>query len=159
MGRFSDRESYSRYLTIMIAFRGAVEAELPDEFGDALPILKLRGKLLADCDDLNLRPRASSPDFRLPGCREATLGALYVLEGSALGARLLYAQAQAIGLSANFGARHLAAQIAAPERWMAFQDFLESESEINVEQLTVGAQQVFALALDIAERIDHDAAN
>ena len=52
------------------------------------------------------------------------LGALYVLEGSALGARLIMKSAQALGLGATFGARHLAAQAGDALAWRSYLDLL-----------------------------------
>ena len=57
-------------------------------------------------------------------CDAQSLGVLYVLEGSALGAHVLGARVAAIGMTACFGARHMAHQISQPGAWTAFIDLL-----------------------------------
>ncbi len=56
----------------------------------------------------------------------AMLGALYVLEGSAMGARIIVRQVSALGMGPEFGARHLAHQAADPKAWLQFLELLES---------------------------------
>ena len=69
-----------------------------------------------------------------------TLGVLYVLEGSALGARLLLRRAEALGMNSKFGARHLALQTAMPTAWPNFLSILEAASlDIAQEAECVGA--------------------
>lgn len=99
----------------MTAFREGVDTKLAmvdftDGFGlwrpgVILPQLKL--------DLIDLRSTSHAPvTLGMPEDRTRMLGVLYVIEGSSLGARLLFRRAAAIGYSSNFGARHLAAQIA-----------------------------------------------
>ena len=73
---------------------------------------------------------------------DAVTGARYVLEGSALGARLLLRQAEAAGHPHRF----LRAHAADPARWQAFVarlDALPDRATLAVHQ---GAQQAFAAA-------------
>ena len=48
------------------------------------------------------------------------VGVLYVLEGSSLGARVLVKAAAEMGLSAEFGARHLFRQAGDRDAWRSF---------------------------------------
>lgn len=104
-----------------------------------------------DCDDLRLGRAQPNTNFELRNCREDYLGAFYVLEGSRLGAHVLYSQVQGLGLRSDFGARHLARQAAEPPRWTAFLNELESAEDIDAEALVHAGSKVFDLVLSIAE--------
>jgi heme oxygenase len=58
--------------------------------------------------------------------RAGILGALYVLEGASLGARLLQAAAADLGMGPEFGARHMAAQTADRTAWPRFTALLNA---------------------------------
>ena len=73
------------------------------------------------------------------------LGTTYVLEGSTLGAKLLYRRAQALGLTDTFAARHLAQQATA-NRWVPFLDLLEREPDLDMEAVIHAATVLFELA-------------
>ena len=75
--------------------------------------------------DLGLVPRAPV-SLNIPEDASALLGLAYVLEGSALGARLLYPEALALGLDGSRGARHLASQIADRTAWPSFCGVLDA---------------------------------
>ena len=121
---------YCRYLRGIYSFRAPLEAELesltwPLEFGGWRPAL-IRVALAQDMADLEVEPapRATSPEVSLDVA--SLLGTLYVLEGSGLGARIIYANARRSGLNDAFGARHLAQQTAAPDNWRHFLQVLEA---------------------------------
>ncbi|WMD18980.1 biliverdin-producing heme oxygenase [Achromobacter seleniivolatilans] len=110
---FSSRESYARFVAAQYLFQRDVEHLFQnDAIKQAVPDLEARGRedaSLADLRDLG----ASAPEDGIAsvgvGMPEA-LGWLYVSEGSTLGAAFLFKQAQSdLGLSAEFGARNLAA--------------------------------------------------
>ncbi len=63
----------------------------------------------------------------------AILGALYVLEGSALGARVIASRIVDLGVNAEFGGRHLNQQIADGRSWGAYLDILE-HARLNAEE-------------------------
>lgn len=151
IGPFDTVASYRNYLTGMAAFRRAVERQLaeaarpaelaawtPERFSDLIE---------ADMRDLGLpSPQAPRSKPASPQSVEDHLGILYVLEGSALGSRLLYKRAQALGYDANFGARHLAAQAAPGDRWPSFVTLLETIGEIDMNHVAASARATFALA-------------
>lgn len=153
IGPLDTLDRYARYLRGMHAFRAPLEEALA---GTALPgwfagwrPLALGPALTADLADLGLGagvPAAAAP----PGVEESStlLGVLYVLEGSALGARLLIRQARALGLSAQHGARHLALQTADTRSWRAFLALLERHPAIDLERAVGAATATFALAHD-----------
>ncbi len=74
------------------------------------------------------------------------LGALYVIEGSALGAMLLRKQAQQLGLSENYGARHLASQTSEPARWRSFVAKLDERDPHRYDAMLNAASETFELA-------------
>lgn len=157
MGAFESREAYRRYLPGMLAFREAAEdavsrMDRPEWFGSWRP-QELSCALRADMADLGLdAPAEPYRDDDLGGTRSnvsALLGTLYVLEGSALGARLLYGRALKLGLDGSFGARHLALQTQDRNGWQNFVNILESAGE-RVDREEAGRASL--LAFELAER-------
>jgi len=131
VGTLNSIAAYRRYVAALHAFRAPVEAQLAASAWpgnvDRLPADGLTHLLEADMRDVGLDlpnpPReAVTP---LDGIEEL-LGVLYVLEGSSLGAHILYRQAKALGFTAEHGARHLAHQTASPARWRGFLGLLEA---------------------------------
>lgn len=152
-GLFSDRISYGRYLRSATAFRAFVEADLtPDLIFDIrLAPLQLHRHLVDDCQDLGVAPSGGSLSTGLGRSRDEQLGALYVLEGSLLGAGLLMTRAVHLGLTESFGARHLARQCRERSRWPIFLAHLEAVDDFDVEAACAGARKVFDVALTFAE--------
>ncbi len=129
VGGFATVADYRRYLAGIAAFRLPVEAwlstnTLPPAFADWQPGL-VRDELKADLADLETPEPETTLPFSPPE-GEGVVGLLYVLEGSALGARLLAKRAEALGLSADFGARHLFSQARNFSNWRAFSDRMEN---------------------------------
>ena len=152
VGQFDDRTSYRLYLENTFRFRHSVEPALA---GHPLwPVQSLIPDLRQDLEDFGLS--ASVSEVAVPPLSDpaAQIGALYVLEGSGLGARLLFRRAEALGLDAQFGARHLATQIGDPNRWRRFVALLDGAEDIDRSQAVAGAHAVFETALALyAEKI------
>jgi heme oxygenase len=74
-----------------------------------------------------------------------------VLEGASLGARVLIQRAEALGLGASFGARHLALQCNRLNDWRAFLDILEAADGFDIERATSASLAAFAIAADAFE--------
>ena len=148
IGSFSDRRSYEVYLQQMYSFRVPIERALdalawPSWLGTWRS--KAVGDLLAaDLADLGLTP-APLPPCGLDLDGDGLLGVLYVLEGSSLGARLLYRRAEALGFSAEFGARHLA-QASGPDSWRDFLGLLETPDGLDLEEATAASLATFRVA-------------
>lgn len=113
-----------------------------------LETLGRAGATEADLADLALptpEPSLSAPDFAAMPLPKA-LGALYVIEGSNLGAAFLLKAAKALGLSETHGARHLAG---APEgrarHWATFTTALNTLEldEAGKADLAEGARTAF----------------
>lgn len=110
---FASRENYAQFVAAQYLFQRDIEHLFADPAVQAaVPDLNARGReaaSLADLEDLD----ATAPQEALAsigvGMPEA-LGWLYVSEGSTLGAAFLFKEAERnLGLSADFGARNLAA--------------------------------------------------
>lgn len=94
--------------------------------------------------------RASlSPRLRRPAIDDATtaLGALYVVVGASLGARVLVQQAAALSLPAEGGNAYLQA-LATSTDWPAFRELLESEPISSEARLGEGANAAFESILE-----------
>ena len=74
------------------------------------------------------------------------MGSLYVLEGSALGARLLVRQAAALGFDEAGGAVHLSEQAADIGHWRAFIDLLGRLGPLDLDRMIEAANDSFARA-------------
>ena len=106
MGNFDHPQDYRRYLRGTYAFRQAVEPMLSQ---GTWQVQSLLPELAADLHDLDEPLPQAVPRPALDG-PAALAAAAYVLEGSALGARLIQRRAAALGFDATHGARHLARQ-------------------------------------------------
>ena len=71
------------------------------------------------------------------------MGMVYVLEGSGLGARVLFKRAEALGLTRDFGARHLAAQVASPDSWREFLAVLEHAEPLDMARVADASMLTF----------------
>ncbi|MFD1744328.1 biliverdin-producing heme oxygenase [Rhizobium helianthi] len=76
---------------------------------------------------------------------ETLLGALYVLEGSSLGARILYVRAKELGLNEEFGARHLAGQ-AHSDGFRRFLEILDAAPNVDMNKVVEASRSAFGLA-------------
>jgi heme oxygenase (biliverdin-IX-beta and delta-forming) len=154
VGGFETREDYADFVERSLRFRAV--AELSCSGYPAWTPLLLADDLRHDLGDLGLSP-ASGPveGLDLP-TSAAKLGGLYVLEGSALGARLLMRRAESLGLTDQYGARHLAHQTGDATRWKRFVAVLDRDDE-DPEAVLAGALAVFEHALDTYMEGVHDA--
>ena len=161
IGAFDSLSSYKTYLRGMSAFRLPVETMLADRsWPEDLDLWSKRafGALIrADLADLDIAADEAVPVPPIGAEREDMLGMLYVLEGSALGARLLYRRAQALGLRADFGARHLAAQAEKSDRWPRFLHLLESIDAIEIDRVANASRATFTVAETAFRRASHAA--
>ncbi|MFD1703499.1 biliverdin-producing heme oxygenase [Methylopila henanensis] len=113
---FADRARYGRFLAVQQSFHADIEALYADPgLGRLLPDLAARSRLSAienDLADLGVEASAPSDGPAFPAGAPfddaEALGWLYVAEGSNLGAAFLLKEAAKLGLSTEFGARHLA---------------------------------------------------
>lgn len=130
-GGLGDTAAYRRYLCGMHGLVAALE--------DALATARLEGewqrwcnphrvtRLTDDLRDLGADVMPRGPALSITGAAEA-VGAMYVVEGSALGATLLLRDAVALGWTADRGARFLHGHGGADagKRWRAYVQGLEA---------------------------------
>lgn len=126
---------------------------LPDEFGGWRP-KAISPLIVADMKDLTLAPKLVSDAIYLKRDLESLLGTLYVLEGSTLGARILYRRANELGLDGTHGARHLHEQ-AASDGFVRFLQILDAAPDVDMNKV-IGASD---LAFQWAETAFKDNVN
>lgn len=151
---FANLDRYERFLNIQFLFHNDVAALYADAgLRRLFPDLASRPRLplvTADLADLDFRlPNAEAPVFALgePVDIPTALGWLYVAEGSNMGAALLRKEAAKIGLSDEYGARHLAPAPEGPApHWRAFTAALDAVKLEPGDEAKVGdgARAAFA---------------
>ena len=149
VGVFEDLAAYRRYLVGMHAFRARCEAAIAagartadTEAWGFRPLLPL---IEADMADLGIAVPKASPSAPPTATRAETAGRLYVLEGSALGARVLAVRARALGLDDTHGARHLASQSHGGRDFRRFAAWLDT-ADLDAEAVVAAALATFAEA-------------
>ncbi len=151
-GDFRSLAGYRRYLAAMYRFRAPIEVRVartpwPVSFGAWRPVA-IAGALASDLADLQVtgavieQPAGDAPRLG------ALLGILYVLEGSALGARFLLGDALVLGLTPTHGARHLALQAGGVQNWHGFLRLLASAAldDAEADACVAAACATFAAA-------------
>ena len=155
VGGFDTREHYADFVQRSLHFRAAAEAACAGHPSWA-PLL-LADDLRCDLSDLGLSDMPAQGAGLDLATSAAKLGGLYVLEGSALGARLLLRRAESLGMTDQNGARHLARQTGDATRWKRFVAVLDRDDE-DAEAVLAGALAVFEHALGTYKEGVHDAA-
>ncbi len=169
VGPMASASAYARYVLGLHTFRAPVEAALGacdwDEYGfGAWRPTPIAAALQQDLADLGLRPLSSVPSapavLSAPtlGGRDGALGILYVLEGSSLGARLIYRDALKLGFSAQNGARHLDAQARGLETWRGFLALLDAARDVDLSRAVLAANATFEVARLSFLNVDHHVA-
>ncbi|MCH7293911.1 MULTISPECIES: biliverdin-producing heme oxygenase [Acinetobacter] len=158
---FADTERYAKFTLAQYYFQQNVEYLFRHpEVSALISDLDIRGRsqaALLDLYDLQLKPEAQELLTEKVGFPEA-LGWIYVSEGSTLGAAFLFKQAQQLlGLTAEFGARNLAAYPEGRARvWKHFITELDTAqlSESEQDQVILGAKQAFDYFGSLLKNID-----
>ncbi|GLK50368.1 heme oxygenase [Brevundimonas intermedia] len=160
---FASRDAYAGFLRVQQLFHLDIVAlyDAP-ELANTIPDLADRSRYQQVCKDLADLGAAPAPEDDQPrfGAGEpvdapTALGWLYVAEGSNLGAAFLLKAAAGLGLSAEFGARHLAAS---PEgranHWRSFTAALDSLDLTADEEARVmaGASAAFSRVRSLVDR-------
>jgi heme oxygenase len=154
-GFLTSRPRYLAYLSATLVAREAVERALDtagaDEIYPDWPRRRIAMNLRQDLQDIDhpAAPVSASPAFAVSN-RAGILGALYVLEGASLGARLLQTVAADLGMSAAFGARHMATQTADRTVWPRFTSLLDT-AELDRS----GETECARTAVRVFERFEH----
>lgn len=154
VGSFDTLESYRRYLRGIAAFRLSIDMDVSEwrpALGDWQPN-RIDDQLRADLADLGMAPPDPVAATVAPRNREELFGTLYVLEGSALGARILFRRAQELGLRSDYGARHLARQ-STNESWPSFVALMESADRLDMDKTIAASVATFRAAQDAFESL------
>jgi heme oxygenase len=159
---FDSRENYTRFVQVQRLFHRDIDALYRHASVEAmLPGLDIRGRLALieqDLADLGTAPAEAetAPAFDERADLPTALGWLFVAEGSTLGAHSLLRRSAALGLSEDFGARHLAPH---PNgrgvSWRGFTAMLDGAtlSADEWSRVETGAQDAFARVLALAEAL------
>lgn len=147
-GYFRSRPAYGRYLQGLHAFHNTFDPEalrLAPDLLERWGVDKHASLLFRDISALELETascaESQSSHFHLPN-RSALVGALYVLIGSSLGARVLLPWAHKLQLPAPGGVLYLT-HLAAARDWPSFIGFMEADVEIDETDLMHGARSTF----------------
>lgn len=157
---FSSRERYASFLRAQLVFQRDVERLF--ELTRLLALvddLEGRGRVqaaLSDLADLGAAAPVEEPVATAAVGMPQALGWLYVSEGSTLGAAFLLKEAgEKLGLSAEFGARHLAAHPEGRARaWKRFVAMLDAPAVPADQQDAIigGAMRAYARFGDLLAR-------
>ena len=148
IGSFDSARSYGRYLIGLYGFRHPIEQALanvqwPEVLEGWRPTC-VSGDIRADLHALGLEPATDAAMHDGFPTNSSLFGCLYVLEGSAFGARVLLRRAHALGLTTS-GASHLVA-LAASTGWARFVAALEATPDLDIDIATSAAVETFAAA-------------
>ena len=159
VGPLGSMAEYRRYLVGIAGFRLAIEPCLErSEFGERTGgwrPTRIAAALRADLADLAMPDMVRPAMAMRIGSREAYLGCAYVIEGSALGARVLIRRAEELGLGAGFGARHLAEQSATLDNWRAFTELLDAAEPYDAAAAAAAANAAFDAARNSFRTLAH----
>lgn len=157
IGPLNTLAAYKRYLLAVYTLRKSFESAIhevtwPEHFGTWRPTT-LAAAMEQELADLGL---AAPPTQPLPTFSNISslLGALYVTEGASLGARLLVRQADSLGMTSDFGARHLTQQVAESDQWTHFLTVLDQAPEFDELLATETALSLFSYAMAAVHRAD-----
>ncbi|WP_422369963.1 biliverdin-producing heme oxygenase [Hoeflea sp.] len=156
VGDFGSEKGYMAYVRRTHRFRHTIESAINEDDAGGWALDRIANLASMDIADLGIDvmpERELNVSFDCPARR---LGASYVLEGSSLGARLLLRRAEALGMTADLGARHLARQASDPRRWRMFLTVLEQLPEDKHEAALAAARDTFRLALSIYSETAHE---
>lgn len=146
VGSLDSEARYRRFLRGLYAYRAPVEAFLrgatwPAGLGDWRP-QEISGLLAQDLADLGEElPVEGKVDLSNDG--ETLIGLSYVLEGSALGARVLIGQAAELGYDEHKGARHLKKQAGDLSNWRSFIERLGELQDLDPDRVAQAANASF----------------
>jgi heme oxygenase (biliverdin-IX-beta and delta-forming) len=151
---------YEAYLAAMYGFSAPLEAryrQLPPELAQELRIERRCKAALLEADLASLAARRGAGTTRPPLCERLpstdtvsrTLGTLYVLEGSTLGARFLLRHLEPLGIEdCSSYLRSYGPEL--KPMWEGFRNILTSHAERHPEQV----EELLDAALQTFSRID-----
>ena len=127
---FKSLSGYSAYLSRTFAVRKSMEDLLDSSQAQRLypawPDRRIAATIKLDLEDLGVVEPATDLQKRHPLGAGGIFGALYVLEGSAIGAKWVARQVQFLGAHSDHGRRHLTSQTSSPGAFNEFLSLLEA---------------------------------
>lgn len=161
VGPLETPAAYRRYLVGLDGFRSAAErwlsrVPMPAEFAGWQPT-RIARHLAADLADVGIGSRPGAA-LGIDANPSAAAGVAYVLEGSALGGRIIAQRALALGFDARHGGRHLAVQSQTLGNWRGFLACLERAEPFSLDVAAEAAVTAFQTATDAFKSFDHVAA-
>ncbi|ELA09219.1 heme oxygenase [Moraxella macacae 0408225] len=158
---FASHDNYRKFLQAQHEFHKAVKAfHEADDLNQSIANLKDLSRhdaVVADMQALDVNP--ANIDIKMPTVDGAErLGWLYCVEGSNVGAAILYKEAGKIELDENHGASHLAAHEDGRMRhWRAFKEKLDTLNLSREDQAKAlqGAQDAFEFYKQVVRTIFH----
>lgn len=162
VGPLDTTAAYRRYLLGLHGFRGAAEqwlshAAMPAAFSDWRPT-RIADHLEADLVHLGMATGRAPAPLPIEQSPSAAVGVAYVLEGSALGGRIIAQRALKLGFDVHNGAHHLGAQSHSLGNWRSFLDLLEHAEPFSLVIAAEAATAAFRAATVTFESFDHVAA-
>ncbi|MCO7188092.1 MULTISPECIES: biliverdin-producing heme oxygenase [unclassified Pseudoalteromonas] len=156
---FASKEHYGLFLRYQYHLMNYVASLYQgDQLALMINNLKSRDRteqLLADFQDLDMaQPTQIINNAQFNASLHESLGWLYVVEGSKLGAAVLAKEAKKLGLDSAFGARFLSGSGAGRgSHWRQFMQDIESLtlSEQQEQEMLSGAQAAFKFANQLVE--------
>ncbi|MVA72006.1 heme oxygenase [Agrobacterium vitis] len=154
IGDFSSPAAYRAYLLGMARFRLPLEEMIAQQAqrapfvswpGTWKPVM-IGNMLRADMQTLELEDDRCQASVPQPQKTEDWLGLFYVLEGSALGAKLLAKRAALLGYGPTHGGAHLFAQAGNFSSWPTFLHLMEELRDLDEGKLVAFANATFAYA-------------
>ncbi|WP_420104493.1 biliverdin-producing heme oxygenase [Bosea sp. (in: a-proteobacteria)] len=145
IGTFASMADYDRFLIGSFRHRLPVEQALAG-LVRTVSVRRMEPELRRDLADRELSEPATER-LVLSNDMASALGATYVLEGSALGARVLVKSAAALGMSASHGAHYLSAQAASMAAWRELLALLDQVDASSWERAAGAARAVFDHAI------------
>lgn len=160
LAMFQSRDAYSKYLAATLASRRLLEAKLEAAGVESLVPAWSERKIMSQLQDDIVDLSGESVGDRLTVATSETaldlsgmIGTLYVLEGSGLGATILAKQAAELGLSASFGARHLATQVANLRSWHEMLKLIDTTPIEDEDRCIAAAISTFGVFEENYEKV------
>ncbi|AOT10034.1 biliverdin-producing heme oxygenase [Pseudoalteromonas luteoviolacea] len=154
---FENKANYGQFLRYQYYLMDYVAGLYQNsQLADMIPDLQNRDRcaqLIQDFQDLGMaQPEPLPTHSHLDASLFESLGWLYVIEGSKLGAAILAKEAEKLGLNSEFGARFLAGSNQGAH-WRQFMQGVEEAplSEPQVQAMLEGAQAAFKFANELVE--------
>lgn len=158
LGLFNNIQLYKKFLELQYYIhRDANTYYNNPSLTDIIPDLANRNRLekvKEDLNDLKIEIPTSIASVSQPNNTSEAVGFLYVVEGSKLGANILLKRLEKIGLSENYGARHMAPDHEGRSvSWKNFQNAI-NHAKLDIQETINSATMTFSQILTYAKLVN-----